>query len=361
MIIDRYLVREVLATLFGVVAVLLLILLSVRLVRLFAEAAAGNLPVDVILIALGLKSIANLVFILPLALYLAVLLTLIRLHKDSEMAALAACGVGAGRILRPLTWLGLVFAVLTGALGLYVGPWAENQNEKLVALYQESRDVQGVIAGRFIELKGEAGAVYVERFDEDLGEYRNVFFQSQGERGQVIVSSLSAYQRIDERTGDRYLVLENGQRYEGRPGAPDFAIVEFDRHGIRIERKPPREVTFRLKATPTVDLLRSGAASDVAELQWRVSPMLLCLVLTWIAVPLGRTSPRQGHYLRVGIAILIYIVYSNMLNVSRAWLEDDNIPQYVGLWWVHLCMGALALVLFAQQFGWRALRLGRVR
>ena len=117
-IIDRYLVREVLATLLGVVAVLLLILLSVRLVRLFAEAAAGNLPVDVILIALGLKSIANLVFVLPLALYLAVLLTLIRLHKDSEMAAMAACGIGAGRVLRPLSWLALVFAVLTGALGL---------------------------------------------------------------------------------------------------------------------------------------------------------------------------------------------------------------------------------------------------
>ena len=355
-IIDRYILKEILSTLLGVTLVLLLIFLSARIVQIFQEAASGALEVDTILIVLGLKAVVNLGFILPLSFYLAILLALSRLYKDSEMIALSACGVGQGRVLRSVIFLAVIFALLTGLFTLYLAPWAEQTNERLAAAAGRTADVRGITAGRFKDISTGIGTIYVEEFSEDRTELRNVFGQRQQGAVQVIFTSRYGYQFTDAKTGDRYVVLENGHRYEGQPGMPDFKIIEFEKHGVRIEERETGPVGYRRSALSTRDLLDNPEPFNVAELQGRIAPVLLSLVFAVLAVPLSRTSPRQGQYARLSLAILIYIIYTNMLNVARAWLQKGEISPWLGMWWVHALMLALGLFLFLQQSGFHPLR-----
>jgi lipopolysaccharide export system permease protein len=74
----------------------------------------------------------------------------------------------------------------------------------------------------------------------------------------------------------------------------------------------------------------------------------MALVLTLIAVPLSRLRPRQGRYARVGFAIVVYFVYSNLLSAAKVWVEKGDLPPAVGVWWVHVAALGLGLYLVAR-------------
>lgn len=347
-LINRYLYREVLTTFLAVSVVLLLIFISGQLVSLFGKAASGSLQVGAILKTLGLKSISNLVFVLPLSFYISILLAFSRLYKDNEMFILAACGIGPWRILSTVLLLAVGFAIVAGWLSLQLAPWAESQSEVLVKQHQQRADIESLAAGRFKELTKGEGVVYVQEFDQDELKMKKVFMQHRVNGKNSIVSADSGYRDTDQKTGDRFLVLENGFRYEGPTEHGQTAIIKFVRHGIRLVEQPLQQIQFRQRAVPTTELLQRGTGPDHAEFQWRVSAVILSLVLAILAVPLSKTSPRQGRYAKLALALLIYIIYTNLLNVSRAWLNKGEVSVWVGLWWVHILVAILALALFIQ-------------
>jgi len=349
-IINRYLIKEVVYTFVGVTSVLLLIFVSGQLVSLYAKAASGSIQASVVFKTLGLKSIGNLVFILPLSFYIAILLAFSRLYKDNEMVILAACGIGPGRILRGVLSLALIFSLAVAALALYLAPWAESQSELIIKQHQNSNDVSLLASGRFKELAKGEGVVYVQEFDPGSLKMSRVFMQHNTKDKNSIVSAESGYHSENKENGDKYLILENGERHEGPSSNGQTAVIYFARHGIRLEQKKNKKVQFRQKAVSSKILWERGENRDHAELQWRISAAITCLILTILAVPLSKTSPRHGRYAKLALALLIFIIYTNLLNVSRAWLNKDVISPYVGLWWVHAVALLLALALFIR---WR--------
>ncbi|MFP3873278.1 MAG: LPS export ABC transporter permease LptF [Thiohalophilus sp.] len=355
MIIARYLVKEIFLTFSAVALVLLLIALSAHLVGLFSDVASGVLQVDTVLHIFVVRTLSILVFILPLALYLAILLALSRLYRDSEMAAIAACGIGTGYIMRAVLGLALVVAVLQGLLSLQLGPWAEHQVQLLTAAAQSRGDIQGIAPGRFQEMREGSGVLYVEELDREQNRMRNVFVQQQRTKGGSIIRSQSGHQMLEEKTGDRFMVLERGYRYDGKPGQQNYTVIEFEKHGIRIQEKPPEVASRKHKAIPTTELWQEDKRGYTAELQWRISSALMCLVLAVLAVPLSVTSHRQNRYGRLAIAIVLYMLLTNLLSVSRSWLFDDKISPYLGLWWVHGTVLLIAIVLLLRQSGIRHL------
>ncbi|TDY01643.1 LPS export ABC transporter permease LptF [Thiohalophilus thiocyanatoxydans] len=353
MIIARYLVKEVFLTFLAVALVLLLIALSAQLVGLFDDVARGSLQVDMVLQIFGVRILSLLVFILPLALYLAIILALGRLYRDSEMAAINACGIGTGYILRAVLGLALVVAVLQGVLSLQLSPWAEHQVQRLTAVAQARGDIQGISPGRFQEMSEGSGVLYVEEVNREQNRMHNVFVQQQREGGQSIIRARSGHQMTEEENGDRFMVLESGYRYEGEPGQDDYTVVEFEKHGIRIQEKEPEITSRKHKAIPTIELWKEDKRGYTAELQWRISSALMCLILAFVAVPLSVTSHRQNRYGKLAIAIVLYMVLTNLLTVSRNWLSDEKISPWVGLWWVHGAVLLLAVILLLRQSGIR--------
>jgi len=357
LIINKYLIREVFTTLLAVTTVLLLIFISGQLASLFSKAASGALNVNTILALLGLKSLSNLVFILPLSFYLAVLLAFSRLYRDNEMVVLAACGVGQLRLVNPVIKLAIFFALLIGVLALYLAPWAQDMSRKLINESESSSDLKALSAGRFKEIPGGSGVIYVEETEDESGKLKNIFIQitertknknknKKNSGNETIISAAAGSQMIDDKTGSRFLVLEKGFRYEGQAGVNDYVEIQFDKHGIRLTDQELLDTRRRHKEKSTQALLDSWKSRDIAEFQWRVSLIFLSVILAVLAVPLSKTSARQGRYTKLAVALLIYIIYTNLLNVSRVWVERAEISSSIGLWWVHVVMLMVTILFF---------------
>jgi len=283
------------------------------------------------------------------------LLAFSRLYKDSEMVVLAACGIGSIRILRAVLGLALIFTLIQGFFTLVLAPWAEQQVQTIKAEIEATSDVKGLVPGRFKELRAGLGVIYVQNTNEDNSRAENLFIQLHENNKPAVITAESGFQMTDKKTGDKFIVLQNGNRYEGRPGQNEFALIKFEQHGVRVNQQAVNILRLKHKATPTAALLASDKPGDKAELQGRISAALLCILITIFAVPLSRTSARQGRYGKLAIALLIYITYTNLLNVARAWVTKGDVSPEFGVWWVHIVMFVVSMFLLLRQTGIRHL------
>jgi len=347
-IINRYLIKEVVYTLLAVTPILLFIFLSSRFVQYLADAASGKFPADIIFVLLGLKSITVFPLVLPLVFFLSIVLALGRLYVDSEMTSLAACGIGTPQVLRIMTPLILSVAVAAAFLSLLLSPWAVSQSNEIKDRSQQGLELSTIVAGRFKESKRGEDILYAEKLSADARLMDNVFIQSRRSDKVNVLSSANASKYYDKKTGDQFLLLKNGSRYELSPNHTDFRITQYEKYFVRFQQAD-LPVGDRLEEKPTLVLLESTGIRDIAELQWRISMPVSVITLGLIGVLLARTTPRQGRYAKLFIAILIYIIYINMMGVARAWVSHGIVTPLFGMWWVHAVMLAALFVLFSRD------------
>jgi lipopolysaccharide export system permease protein len=285
----------------------------------------------------------------PIALFLGVMLALARLNRDCEAAALAACGVGPGRLLVPILTLTVVLAVVLAWFSLFLNPAASARIDAIKQKAQQEMHLGALEPGKFMSPDNGKTVLYArEVVDNRLID--TFLEQQQGDR--VVVTLADRGERIvDPATGDVSFVLRDGRRYEGVPGGNEFLVVEFDEHGIPIRRPDDAEVVETAFSRPTSVLLASSLPADRAELQWRLSVPISVLVLALLAVPLSRSAPREGRYAKLGIGLLAYIVYANVLLTARIWVERGLVPEWLGLWWVHIAAAAVAGLLLVRHSG----------
>lgn len=350
MIIERYLFKELAGTLFAVTTVLFLIFVSSWFARLLGQVASGSVQADMIFLMLSLKSIDALTLLLPLSFYLTVLLAFGRLYKDSEMTAMLACGVSLMRITRLVFFMGLGFALIVAAVSLYVGPWANHERHILEEKMRSTSGLEAIAAGQFREMAGGDVVFYAERLADDGKSMENIFIQGVRQGNQNLIVAERGNQ-ITARDGGRYLVLQNGYRYEGQPGQADFRIIKFREHRVLVKHA---EAVFKVDSVvtvPTMTLWQSGKPHELAELQWRISMPLSVVLLSMLAVFLSRTNPRQGRYAKFFLGILVYIIFSNLLGVAKSWVEKGKVDSFIGVWWVHLLLLVVIVFLMLQHAG----------
>ena len=348
-ILDRYIFREIAWTWLGVTVVLLLILLTNQFARILGDVAKGRLPKEAAMEVIGLSAAQYLTILIPIGLFLAIMMALGRLYKDSEMPAMMACRLGPWGIYRPLMWLLVPLAGTVAWLSIDFGPRALLSVERIGAEARRAADLASIEPGRFIEVGPDNAVVYGERVLGD-GSMENVFLQRRVADGVVEVVVARRGEQVDSDDPDvRYLVLHDGRRYEGVPGTSQFRVVEFAEHGIpyRLPSLDPEDPAPR--AMSFISLLQSDDPEHVAEMQWRIGVPLATIILAILAVPLSRTQPRAGRYGRIAIGLLVFIIYLNMLSASKAWIEQGSLSTSLGLWWVHGSMLLLAAMILAVQ------------
>jgi lipopolysaccharide export system permease protein len=348
-ILDRYIFREIASTWLGVTLVLLAILLTNQFARVLGDVAKGNLPKDAAFDVIGLSAAQYLTILVPIGLFLAIMLALGRLYRDSEMPAMMACRVGPGGIYRPLTWLMVPLVLGVGWLAIDLGPSALVAIDRIGAEARREADLASIEPGRFTIFGPDQAVVYGERVTPD-GFMENVFLQRTVDDGVVEVVVAERGEQVESEDPDiRLLVLHNGRRYEGVPGTPSFRVVEFSEHGIpyRLPSLDPPEP--RPRAMSVWNLVDSNDPEHRAELQWRIGVPLSTIILAIFAVPLARSRPRAGRYGRLSIGLLVFIIYFNLLSAAKAWVENGEIEPTLGLWWVHGLFLIAALGLLAVQ------------
>ena len=348
-VFDRYLLREVIHGWLVVTVILWLILVSNRLVGYLGDAAAGEIPGSVVFKLLGLKMIWYLVHVVPFALALGVVIGLGRMYRDNEMTVMAACGVGPLQIYKPLLTFGALVAVLLGWMSLYVSPAVEGMGLIMRAEAEQQADLTLLGAGRFNAVQHGNLTFYAEQLSDDKRRMENLFIvlrdRYDKSKNQQVIKAKSAYRKRDEETGDNFLVLVDGYRYEGIPGMKNYRVMKFGEYGIRVDLPGVQRVTSKIIATPTAALIGSSDPEKRAELQWRLAMPLSVLVLLFLSVPLCKSSQRQGRYGRLVMAILLFVVYYNLLGAAKVWVEQGDVPASIGLWWVPVLTVMLALVL----------------
>ena len=356
-ILDRYLIKEVVLTLVAVMSVLGLIVTGNLFARLLGRVTEGELPADALLPLVGLGSVRVIILLLPFSLFIAIMLSLGRLYRDNEMAAMRACGVGYAQLYRPLFVVGLPLALALAYFVMWVVPAVVEQSELIKGRMATRSELVGITPGRFIESQGGRRVVFVESLSDDSETMHNVFVHARDEEGNsTVVTAASAGQVFDRETGNRYIELREGNRYEGNPGEARQSIAQFGVHGLLMPRDVGEPRVDNTETLPLSALWESDHPVHRAELHWRLSIPLSVVVLILLAVPMSHTSPRQGRFGTVVIGILAYVIYANALVAGQGALQKGQLPAELGLWWVHGVALVVALILVMRQN-----RLGRRR
>tara|TARA_R110000782_G_scaffold19187_2_gene52474 strand:- start:1125 stop:2252 length:1128 start_codon:yes stop_codon:yes gene_type:complete len=350
-IVFRYLSREVLLTLTAVSGVLLLIIMSGRFIKYLAQAAAGQLDPGVLFLIIGYRLPGFMVLILPLGLFLGVLLAYGRMYLDSEMTVLSANGFSDRRILWYTQGSALVVAFIVAILSLWLAPAGVLKTQQLFNQQAAMTEFDTLAAGRFQSLGSGQRVTYAGGLSEDRTQLEDLFITERaGGLDDTTVGVLVAETGRQQMNADgsRYLVLYDGYRYDGTPGAADFRVISYDTYGVLLPKPEiATEVTDR-EGIPTLQLFGHSDVDLRAELQWRLALPLLVFIVAFFAVPLSRVNPRQGRFLKLLPAVMLYMAYLALLISARGWMESGALPAVLGLWWVHVLFLIIGVVLNRQ-------------
>ncbi len=361
-ILLRYFSREVLSNTFGVSLVLLLIFLSQRFVKYLANAAAGDLEASALLPLILYRIPGILELVLPLALFIALLLVYGRLYLDNEMRVLFSAGVSRLRLLM-LTFVPvMLLASVVGMVSLWLSPWCLAQVQLLLKNQEDRSELDSLTEGKFHPFRKGRGVIYVEQMlspsvqdgavEEEISgkQMRGVYlFQGQGDgEDEIVIVADRGTQLADHR--GRYLLLENGYRLRSLKDSQRVERIDFARYGQRIEVQSSTELQdLKVDALPTSVLRESPRADYQAAWQWRISLIMLMPVVALLAIAFGKADARQGRYLKVLPAILLYLVYLVMLNVVRDRLAVGKLSGVLPFLGVHALFFALGALLLSWE------------
>jgi lipopolysaccharide export system permease protein len=358
LIVFRYLSREVLVTLSAVSAVLLVIIMSGRFIKYLAQAAQGALDPGALFMIMGFRMPGFMQLILPLGLFLGILLSYGRLYLESEMTVLVATGMSQQRLLMMTFAPAAVVFLVVAWLSLGLAPQGAAQVAMIVNQQDALTEFDTLVPGRFQELRDGSRITYTETLSDDRALLGGVFISEKrlskdGKKDQGISVLVAEKGRQEIKDGTRYLILENGYRYDGNPGEANYRAIKYDTYGAVLPKPEISEEVTDRDAIPTRELIGNDNPRYKAELQWRIALPVLVFIVTLIAVPLSKANPRQGRFLKLLPAILLYMAYLTILIAARGALERGKIPMVLGLWPVHALFLAIGLLLLY----WERLRL----
>ncbi|MCL2590102.1 MAG: LPS export ABC transporter permease LptF [Betaproteobacteria bacterium] len=348
MIFRRALQREFTHVAGAVFIALFAVLITVVLIRLLGQAAGGRVPVDAVLALIGFGALSDLPVVLTLTVFLGVLLALSRSYRDSEMVVWFASGLPLTAWIRPVLRFALPLTLVIAGMTLFLGPWANQKSSDYRGKLENRDDTQRVAPGVFRESSGAQRVFFVETEAGEDGKVRNVFVSEEKDgKLTVVVASKGSVQADEE--GSRYVILEQGRRYDGIPGTPEYRVMIFDRYQLRIESNPQAAQPARVRTKPTAMLLQDADGFSLGELSYRINTPLEALILTLLAVPLSFVNPRAGRANNLLLALLIYLIYNNAILICQTWVSQGKLSFASGLLLPHLVASVLLVLLFYRR------------
>jgi len=354
MLFDSTLRRDLARSFGATLVVILTIVLTMMLIRTLGQAAGGNVaPQDVVLL-LAYIALGQLPTMLALSMFIAVVATLGRMYRDSEMTIWFASGVGLARFVRPVLRTAWPVLVLVAALALFVWPWVNQRSVELRDRFEKRSDLSRVTPGQFQSSSDGRRVFFIERDSQDGRTGRNVFILSTSGDVESVTTARSG--RIAFEGDDRFLVLDRGQRNEENLRTGDKTLSRFEAYRILageraltgVENLPP-------KARRTIDLLRTPSPPFQGELVWRLGLIFGGANLVLLAIGLAETNPRRASNWNLLFALLAFVVYYNVINLTQAWVTGGKLGMGTALLLAHGGAFALALGMIA----WRVRRNSR--
>jgi lipopolysaccharide export system permease protein len=344
--VDRYVAGDVLKPLLIFCPALLFIYANFTAVRYLDQVATGLLPVDVVVPLVLVGLVIALEILLPIGFHISVVVGLGRLHTDSEMTAFFACGISPMRIFRVVTAVSLLVGVLMACLTLYVRPWANGLRYSLEHQAVVEFNFADLKPGHFYESASGHRVLFFQATDPDSGRMQRVFIKTISDDTVTIVSADEAFhQPADDPRAAGFLVCIRARTYDLSPTSKAISQTVSKELRVKLDDPDDEPIGYKRKAAPTWQLARSVAASDIAELQWRLSTPVFAFLMGLLGVPLSRARPREGKYAKLFISAVSYGAFYNLQLIARTWVEQGVVKSIPGLWWPDLLLALLIVVL----------------
>ena len=319
------------------------------LIGVLGKAAGGKAASGDVVALIAFAVLNYLPTLVILTSFISVLMVVTRTYRDSEMVVWFASGMSLARWVRPVLTFGLPLVLITAALSFIATPWAKQKSLEYVERFEKREDLQKVSPGQFKESAAANRIFFVEGVAGKSAVVQNVFVNTVDDKGTAVIVAREGVINTGPK-GERYLVLKNGRRYQGTPGQADFQTMEFESYSMRVtSQTQDLEGDKDTDAIPTMKLFSDSSNGARAELLWRVSSPLTCLVLLLLAIPLGFVNPRAGSSANLIIALLIFFSYNNFVKLLESSVRQGKFMFALSWWPLHL---AAALTVFA-LFAWR--------
>jgi lipopolysaccharide export system permease protein len=255
--------------------------------------------------------------------------------------------VGAARVAGAVWLLALPVTALIIWLDFDLSPAAARMEAALRSEALRAGILAPLEPGRFRSLAGGRIVVYA-RGALPNGDLNDVFVKrSEGPLIETTVARRAHY-TVSSDGESETITLYDGERIAGQPGSERYRLMRFDQQLVPIRTPETAAGSPRVDGMSTAALLGSRDPKLLAELQWRLGVPIMTLVLTALAIPLGRLRPRQGRYAHVWLAIVVFASYAMLALASRTWIERGRLSPRLGLWWVHgLFIAACAVAMIS--------------
>jgi lipopolysaccharide export system permease protein len=259
-----------------------------------------------------------------------------------------ASGLSIMSLIRPILQFAIPLIIIIALLALFAWPWANRESSLISQRFQQRDDVSMVTAGQFRESAKAERVFFIEELDVDNREVKNIFVaDSRNQRLSIVVAATGFIENTP--SGDKNVILKDGRRYEGLPTQPDFRILEFDEYETKLRSKELTEPQPRDRERSVQELLKDSTPSKRGELLWRIGLPLMALGLVFIAIPLAYVNPRLGNYTAMFYAVLVYLIYSNLLNLAQNFVSQKRLDFFVAIWPIHLVALLIAAVLIRNR------------
>lgn len=343
-------IRKELARSFGAILVVLVtVVMTMMLIRTLGQASRGSVSPSDVMLVMGFTVLGQLPTILSLSLFVAIVGTLSRMYRDSEMVIWFASGRGLASLLRPLLRFAWPVMLSVALLALLVWPWANQQIQALKFQYEQRSDIDRIAPGEFQESANGQRVFFIDKDSSVEGSFaHNVFIATNEPRGETTTSARSA--RIEVRNGERFVVLNDGQRLEFSATQPGLKLSEFSEYATRIGSAPssaPDDPSVKTRST--AQLLARASPLDKAELGWRMGLALAAFNFVLLALALASVNPRAGRSTNMAVALFAFIVYYNLLTLGQSWVGVGKIALVPFLLLLHGGTLALCAVLVTMR------------
>ena len=357
--IARYIRRNLLTLFFAIFFIIGLVVFGNRLVLTVQESIQRGIPLQELMYLVSFNMIRDVTLILTLSLFLAIILSISQLYKNSEAIVMNSMGLSDKNFIVFIQPFVLLIFLIVFFLAIYAVPWAKQQKNIMEEETKNASEFSFITEGEFEEFKQGDIVFYASESKklDTLGvqNLEEIFIYSSNEGTPVIVLASEAKKYIDPQSKSTYLRLKDGIRYQGIPSAKNMSILNFDLYDLEIisgELQKSLAIYTKIEGKTTLDLIKEERGSYAnAELQWRLSQPIMVLLLSVFGVFLGKTSPRGGKGVNLLIGVIVFMLYNNGLLLAKNAIEQNQIDPIIGLWGVHFLVLLLLLLLYQLRKG----------
>lgn len=360
-IYQKSLISELSNSVGGAFTVLFSIVTTIGLVRILNQTAGGRYDTSSVLEVVAFSSLTNLPPLIALALFLGVLLTLMRFWQNNEMVVWFSSGaLSLMSWIRPVLRFSFPVLLMVAFSSIVLSPWSRSELTAYMDRFAAKEDVSKLSPGRFIEADGGNRVFFLEKIDQKSGKVDNVFIvqKNAGNKESIVVAQKGVVE--SQSNGDKYIVLHDGTRYSTFRGKAEMQVSEFKTYKMRVDSSPvmPTEIS-RMNSLPASLLLtKSKMPAAQGEIFWRVSWPLIALNLVLLAIPLSYNNPRVGRSFGLIGAVLIFILYLNSLSILQTWITQGRIGFWTALVAMNAAVAALNALLFYRLMAMNSWKLG---